>query len=962
MGSGYSDDRAAADDTPTRLIVELLHMEPASLQPHTDQRPAARRRWREGSGPLWTVLIVGSLLSAAAFLSAQRVQGRRDEAEFQRQITGFLSAFQQQRNGTEDLLRTLRAVFNQNPALSRSQFQAILRDLAIRMEGIQALVWAPRIGSAQRGDLEQGVQRDGFPAFQITEGDLIHAPQDLPQRAADRAEYFPVLYVEPQKENENALGYDLASVEEVRAALESARGSGRIAMSAPVNLPYQGAIRSGFVVAIPVYHPELWPDDGAGRLEQLRGFVVAVFIGDEVMAALRRRTPRSNLEILILDQSNGGDRKVVQAPAALATPRPSAPLTEERFKQRPHFAHRTLISDREWVLLFRRGARWDPGLEPWYPFTLLACGLFFTALVAEHLRGSLRRARQIEDVVQQRTAELARANARLKEEIDERIQAQQQLACDRNLLRSLLDRLPDAVFVTDAQGCYLALNEAHRQLLNVTREAEWLHRPVGEVGPLTLGGFLGARCAEIRQSGTPLLNQEVTVEGAVGRELCALVSLLPLRHARGDVEGLVVLVRDITEIKRAETAQRELGRRLQEAQKLESLGLLAGGIAHDFNNLLTSVLGNVGLARMELPPDSPLLSYLEQIEQTAVRAADLCRQMLAYSGRGRFVLKRLDLSALVQETTELLRLTTSKKAVLRLDLAPGLPAVSGDPTQLRQIVMNLVINASDAIGDRNGAIRIATGLKRVDSVELGETGFAADLLPGDYVSLEVTDTGCGMSPETRTRIFDPFFTTKFAGRGLGLAAVLGIVRAHKGAIQVQSEPGKGSTFVLLLPPVQGPVEGASGLLPASGAWRSQGKILVVDDEDGVRRVVARAFEKVGFQVDLARDGREGLQKYAGAPGDYRAVVMDLTMPEMDGEEAFRAMTRIRPDVRVLLMSGFSPQEAVNRFAGKGLGGFIQKPFTPRELQDALRRLLESPGETTGLRPESSPDQPAGPGV
>jgi two-component system, cell cycle sensor histidine kinase and response regulator CckA len=937
-------------------------METTTLEPGSDGACAPRRRGRDGSAPLWTVVVLGVLLSAAGFLSAQRVQTRRDEAAFERQITRFLDNFQRQRNGTEDVLLTLRAVFNQNPSLSRTQFREILRGLAIRTEAVQALVWAPRVGLSQRSAVEQAIQRDGFPAFQVMEGDLVHAPLDLPQRAADRAEYFPVLYVEPFAGNENALGYDMASVEEVRTALETARESGAIGVSAPVQLPYQNAIRLGFVAAIPVYHPDLLPADAARRPEQLRGFVVAVFIGDEVMAALLKRMAGSNIEVMLLDVSKGGVRQVQYAPRDRAAAPRSAPLTEAEFRKRPCFERPLTMGDREWALLFRRGPGWDPGLEPWFPFTLLACGVFFTALVAEHLRGSLRRARQVEEVVLRRTAELARANTRLHDEIRDRIQAQTQLASDRNLLRSLLDRLPDAVFITDAQGGYLALNEAHRQLLGVAHEEDWLHRAVGQVGPLGLAGWLGARCAEVRQSGTPILNQEAAIAGAAGGDLSVMASLLPLRASGdGNPEGLVVLVRDITEARRAEAAQRELGRRLQEAQKLESLGLLAGGIAHDFNNLLTSVLGNVGLARMELPSDSPILSYLEQIEQTAVRAADLCRQMLAYSGRGRFVVRRLDLSALVQETTELLRLTTSKKAALRLELAPDLPAVSGDPTQLRQIVMNLVINASDAMGGRPGVIRIATGLQRVDSVELGSAGFAEDMAPGDHVFLEVSDTGCGMSPETQAKIFDPFFTTKFAGRGLGLAAVLGIVRAHKGAIRVHSEPGRGSTFTLLLPPVQGEAEGAKGALPVAGGWRGHGKVLVVDDEEGVRRVAARAFAKVGFQVETAKDGREGLQKFSRAPETYRAVVMDLTMPEMDGEEAFREMTGLRSGVRVLLMSGYSPQESVDRFAGKGLGGFIQKPFTAPELLEALRRLLESPGEWSDCQPErtATPPPPGG---
>jgi CheY-like chemotaxis protein len=343
---------------------------------------------------------------------------------------------------------------------------------------------------------------------------------------------------------------------------------------------------------------------------------------------------------------------------------------------------------------------------------------------------------------------------------------------------------------------------------------------------------------------------------------------------------------------------------------------------------------------MELPSESPVLECLGQIETTSVRAADLCKQMLACSGKGRFVIRHLDLSHLVADTTDLLRLSISTKAVLKLELAPDLPAVSGDSTQIRQILMNLVINASDAIGDRHGLIRIATSVLAVDRAYLEGTAYSSDVEPGEFVCLEVSDNGCGMTPETVSRIFDPFFTTKFTGRGLGLAAVLGIVRGHRGAIKVYSEPGKGSTFKLLLPRTEGVAE-RDAVAPAGGAWRGSGTVLVVDDEDALRNVAARLLERNGFEVEVACNGREGVEKFAAQPDRFRAVLLDLTMPQMDGEEAFREIRRIRPAARVLLMSGFSHQEAVDRFAGKGLGGFIQKPFGPQQLSQSLRTLLET---------------------
>ena len=396
------------------------------------------------------------------------------------------------------------------------------------------------------------------------------------------------------------------------------------------------------------------------------------------------------------------------------------------------------------------------------------------------------------------------------------------------------------------------------------------------------------------------------------------------------------------ERQRVECERQNIERKMVESQKLESLGVLAGGIAHDFNNLLTSVLGNASLLRVDLPVGSPLLSSVEQIETTALRAADLCKQMLAYSGKGRFQLQRVDLARLVGDTTHLLQISISKKVILKFNFAPGLPPIEADATQLRQIVMNLVINASEAIGDRSGIIALSTGLTRVDREYLTTTYLAPELPEGDYIYLEISDNGCGMTPETKARIFDPFFTTKFTGRGLGLAAVLGIVHGHRGALKVYSEPGKGSSFKLIFPIAAG-LPTYTGETPSSVVrWRGSGRVLVVDDEETVRAVAARLLENLGFQVTLAEDGRAGVAAFEREPDAFRLVLMDLTMPHYDGVEAFSLMRRVRPGVKVILMSGFNEQDAIASFTGKGLAGFLQKPYDLAALIERLRAVLEQP--------------------
>jgi PAS domain S-box-containing protein len=419
-----------------------------------------------------------------------------------------------------------------------------------------------------------------------------------------------------------------------------------------------------------------------------------------------------------------------------------------------------------------------------------------------------------------------------------------------------------------------------------------------------------------------------------------------LYDSAGRVVSILSLVQDITErvlaeeaTRRAEADRQALERKLQESQKLESLGVLAGGIAHDFNNLLTGVLGNASLARATLSTDSTIAVHLEEIETAATRAADLCKQMLAYSGKGRFVVRRLDVNALVDETAQLLRVSISKKAVLRFELGGGLPAVVGDATQVRQVVMNLVINASEAIGDTSGFITVRTGLFRADAAYLQSTLLAQDPAPGDYIFFEVADTGKGMTPDVQAKIFEPFFTTKFTGRGLGLAAVLGIVRGHRGALKVSSEIGRGTTFRVLLPCSEGLADAHPEMPAANPVWRGEGTVLIVDDEETVRVSTARMLEHSGYRTLLAEHGAEGLEKFRTSPDPIALVLLDLTMPHMDGSETFRAITALKPDARVLLMSGYNEHDAMSRFAGAGLAGFIQKPFTLRTLREQLREVM-----------------------
>ncbi|MCP4664503.1 MAG: response regulator [bacterium] len=440
----------------------------------------------------------------------------------------------------------------------------------------------------------------------------------------------------------------------------------------------------------------------------------------------------------------------------------------------------------------------------------------------------------------------------------------------------------------------------------------------------------------------------VTVEhlhvDAEGRAVAVEIRAAPILDEEGEVLQVIEVCRDITERKRAEEEKLALERQVQHAQKLESLGVLAGGIAHDFNNLLMTILGNAELALDELSPHAPARDSIQAIEDATKRAAELTKEMLAYSGRGRFVVETIDLGKLVEEMAHLLDISISKKAVLKYNLADNLPSIDGDATQIRQIIMNLLTNASEAIGDKSGVIALSTGAMDCDRAWLDEAGedLSAGLdeptHEGIYVYVEVADTGCGMDKATIGKMFDPFFTTKTAGRGLGMSATLGIVRGHKGTIKIHSELGKGTTFKVLFPANESPENGAASRRRDEGGaegWQGEGTVLIVDDDQRIRAVVKKMLGRMGFDVLTAPDGCEGVQVFREHADEIVCVLLDLTMPHMDGEETFREMRRIRPDVRVILCSGYSMKSATQQEPA----GFIQKPYKMAALKDKLIEVL-----------------------
>ncbi len=402
-----------------------------------------------------------------------------------------------------------------------------------------------------------------------------------------------------------------------------------------------------------------------------------------------------------------------------------------------------------------------------------------------------------------------------------------------------------------------------------------------------------------------------------------LLHLDPVLNPEGLLTGAVCTASDITDRKRFEN-------RLQHAQKLESIGVLAGGIAHDFNNLLTGILGNASLLLDELPSGSLGSEMAQEIVKASESAADLTRQLLAYAGKGRFVMQLLNLSEQIAANRILLSRLIPHGIQLEFNLAQDLPSLEADATQLQQIVMNLVINAAEAYGERGkGKVVVST---------TSETFLKGDhdIQPGEYILLSVRDWGSGMAPDVRARVFDPFFTTKFTGRGLGLSAVHGILRAHHGYLKLETSPGQGTTFRLYLPAVAQPVAHKEAKSATETASSGGGLILVIDDEATVRTFADAALIKLGYEVLLAENGQDGVDIVTREKDRLTGVVLDLAMPVMDGEEALERIRQIAPQLPVLVSTGFNMSSEYERLSRKGATGFLPKPFTLSQLSHALQ--------------------------
>ena len=679
-------------------------------------------------------------------------------------------------------------------------------------------------------------------------------------------------------------GLDAGAIKALRDAAQGTATEGRPGLSEVFSVGPTGSSRSALAFLVPV---RLRDDAGAPR-----GWIVTTLLTQPFLAeTLRGQDPGLTLEVTDASSPTplfaSPDWPAGKQPVALHTLEAGGHTWQLRYALRPAFYQ-------------------DPTRR--LPLTLLLGGIVVSLGLAAgvwSLAGTRLRALELAQDM----------NASLFE------------AVQRNA--SHRAHTPLAVIETDAAFRIQAWNPAAERLFGYT-QAEALGRdpldllpPSQETDPVDVRRNLLAA-----ESGTRTTLEHTPPGGQ--RILCDWYNTA-LRDEEGRFIGAIFQADDITERRQAESA-------LRQAQKLESLGVLAGGIAHDFYNLLTAILGNAEVAK-SLVHDHPVLqAALQRIEATTQRGSDLARQLLAYAGKAHFAIQPIDLNTIILELGDLLAVSISKKVSISTFLQPGLPAVEADSAQFQQVVMNLVINASEAIGDRPGTVTLRTRAITSTRADLAADFPGQVLEPGTYVRLDVEDDGCGMDAETIGRIFDPFFTTKFTGRGLGLSAMLGIVRGHHAGLRVHSRPGKGTTFTLLFPASKAalPVP----LPPPEVDEPVSGTVLVVDDESIIRDLARGALQGLGYRVLEARDGLEAVEFFEAGLEPVDLVLLDMTMPRMGGAEAFRRIRTLAPGTRVLLTSGYTQRESLESLVDLPPDGFLQKPFRIRELAGKVREVLQ----------------------
>ncbi len=891
------------------------------------------------------VLVVGLFASACFYILVEHYEQERIRRDLARQIDIRHALLRGNLQSYQDSLHSLRLLFENSEDISWDEFQNAAKDILSRYDSIQAIQWIPVVSREQRVEVETYARQNILADYSFK--DRLPDSNTL-SPSADNDVYLPILYNFPLEPNKAASGYNLLTAP-TALAIERARKTGKLSLTPKFNLIQ---LQSGVVMVAPIQgKPSV-------RGDSTYGFVQIVFRLHDMLDNLWNTTPTPILDFMVLDTTVPKTIPDVLF-GRLANGMPISPETDPAsFTNELTTTNSLVIGGRVWTAYYRPSAGWLAQQDSGLPALTLAGCLLLAALGTAYVRTLGQRNRHIATEVSQRTSELRHTKQLLETDIQQRRRTEAELQETSRQLSSILGQIPGMVYRCSGSGTGRLLFVSNRSREITAYNPDEIMREGFDYLDLVHADDRDRYREVIRQAVSDHLPFEIEYRlhdrhGDTKWVLDRGIGVFDTDNKLLFIEGLAI---NIDDRRNAESEKLLLERKLLEGQKLESLGVLAGGIAHDFNNLLTGILGHANLIKQSEIAET-CIPLVDRIERSALRAAELCQQMLAYSGRGRFSVQTIHLDQIAGDLLPLIEASISKQARLHFDFeTPSIP-VCVDPTQMRQIIMNLVINASDAIGDESGDIILKTGRQRVDARYLQSCVLSPGLPSGDYAFFEVRDSGSGMNAETLAKIFDPFFTTKFTGRGLGLAAVLGIIRGHEGALHVTSQPGFGSTFRMLLPVAGQPFAGLQSSAPFPGASAPgtaspipevsqpvnvSARILLVDDDEQVRLVGEQILKAIGHRPTLAPDGETAVQRFKASPLEFDLMLLDLTMPGMSGNEVLRIVRNISPGLRVLIMSGYSEQDAIRGFNDQPGIGFLQKPFSMSVLRERIGKLLDAP--------------------
>lgn len=859
--------------------------------------PARSRYERWGAtAAMW---VAGAALTLTLFFHNQTDHESSIATDFRTEATANLQSGRERIQYLQEVAYSLRRTFLTQNIVDPEEFASLANDIFSRYEGIRSLQWVEVVSAADRPEFEAQLSgRLGRPVSLRERG-----PDGSFRTAGERDTYWAIRFAEPLEANATVLGYDVTTAP-TRESLLRAVATRQLATSPLFRLAQSSSPDDppGVIFILPVFADT----EGNG---ELRGFAQAVFRSDELLEPAHRGRASALLFRYIDTQATAAEPRTIYGNVTDET----AFATNS-----PRFAEVIEVGGRRWRYEAVMNPVWRREQHRDDRFMIALGGFVITALASVLVHSLIRQKSRVESLVESRTHELRRSEAEM---------------------RAIVDNSPNAIWIKDLEGRFLLVNQ---------RFASLYRRPREELIGLTDFDLYPKDTAEeLSRDDQKVLtrNQHVAVERdyQIRDSTHIFYSVkFPLYRPDGEPFGIGGVATDITELRRMETERLEVEQRMAASQKLESLGVLAGGIAHDFNNLLTGILGNASLIHLEAQAGPSVLALASNIESAALQAAQLCEQMLAYSGRSHFVVKPVDLSSVVDETLPLVRASLMERAHLAVELGTNLPATKADLTQVRQIVMNLLINAAESLPETGGRVHVSTYSREATATELEESIGRPELAGGTYVVLRVADAGSGIAAADIERIFEPFFSTKFTGRGLGLSAVLGIVRSHQGALFVDSIVGEGTTFRLLLPTTDEPAE--RRLAPAPAPNEQPGlsgrRILVADDEESVRSLITMILQGLGAEVTATCDGEAAIAAFA--PGRFDLAILDLTMPGRNGREVLAHLRELDLGVRVLMTSGFSETEASDKCDRHLPDGFLGKPFSVNELTAEINRLFGSP--------------------